>query len=485
MGLTAATVLGALFAVAVSRLWALDDRWFVVTCTAIAMLSFSLFFIGRLADYLFVLLIASFPLAGISKWLFVDWLGDEQKGNILYSGAIGIGPVDFILAGLALTWLWDVFVLRTQPLPRLRPLDGMVAMIVVSYLVSLPGAPEPVLGLFSLTFLLKHIFVYFYLAHHVDEKRLNWVIIGILVAIVLEALLGTLQSQFGILEGFARDKGAGDSERREQYEVPGIETLTRAEGTAYDSHALALAFSMLLPAAAVMAFNPRWPASGKMACVAAFMLGVAGLVLTFSRSGWISFALSGAVLLFGIVLFRWRATRIVPLLFLLPLLALIAAPWAYNYIHERFTSAPNEIMTARFEQWEVAFEIWKNHPWFGYGVGNYMEAVRVYNFDGALELPVHNVALWIAAESGLFGVIAFFGFIFALEVRLWRIADDPGDPNSLAAAAFFTAVLAYVLDGLTNPLFREPLVHMIFWMVAGLSGALVAARERAQSAPRE
>ena len=179
MGLTAATVLGALFAVAVSRLWALEDRWFVVTCTAIAMLSFSLFFIGRLADYLFVLLIASFPLAGISKWLFVDWLCDEQKGNILYSGAIGIGPVDFILAGLALTWLWDVFVLRTQPLPRLRPLDGMVAMIVVSYLVSLPGAPEPVLGLFSLTFLLKHIFVYFYMAQHVDEKRLNWVIIGI------------------------------------------------------------------------------------------------------------------------------------------------------------------------------------------------------------------------------------------------------------------------------------------------------------------
>jgi O-antigen ligase len=472
-------LLGALFAVVVSRLWNLEARWFVVACAGIVLISTTMLAVRWLADYLLVLLLLSFPLAGLSKWLFVDWLGDDQKGNILYGGAIGIGPLDLCLAALGVTWAWQVLVQRL-PHPALPWLpSASLALLVVSYLASLPGAPEPSLGGFALAYLAKHLFLFLYIASHIDGRRLKWVVAALMAAILLESALSLLQSQLGILEGLARDKGAGDSSRQAQYEVPGIESHTRAEGTAYDSHALALFFCMAMPTVGLMVFNRQWSDRYRLACAGTWLVGLVGLVTTFSRSGWLSFAISHAILLLGVALLRWRLIRLLPWLLLTLLLLTPLLPWVYGYLYERFSSAPEEIMNARFEQWSVAFEIWRHHPWFGFGVGNYMEAVRFYNYNGALELPVHNVLLWVAAETGLLGVIAFFGFFGRLLLRLWRLADDPRDPVALVAAGLFTAVCAYLLDGLTDPLFREPLVYATIWLLAGIGVALGRIRNEA------
>lgn len=475
-------LLGAAFAVALSRLWSLETRWFVVGCAVVVLASGAMLFVRRLADYVLVLLLASFPLAGLSKWLFVDWLGDDQKGNILYGGAIGIGPLDLGLIAIAVIWFWELVVQR-RPRPALPWLPlGSLALLIVSYLASVPGSPEPALGVFALAYLLKHLFLFLYLATHVDRRRLYWVLAALVLAIAAESAIGLLQSQMGVLEGLARDKGAGESERQVQYEVPGIESHVRAEGTAYDSHALALFFSMAMPVVGMMVFNRQFSRSRRVACAAGYLAGIVGLITTFSRSGWLSFAISNVLMLLFVGVARWHlGRRLVPWLLLGLVLVAPLLPWAYDYVYERFSSAPEEIMTARFEQWSVAFEIWRNHPWFGFGVGNYMEAVRMYNFNGALELPVHNVLLWVAAETGIFGVVAFFGLLFQLLHHCWRMADDPSDPTALIAAGLFAAICAYVLDGLTDPLFREPLVYATFWVLAGL----VAAVARVKGATKE
>jgi O-antigen ligase len=178
------------------------------------------------------------------------------------------------------------------------------------------------------------------------------------------------------------------------------------------------------------------------------------------------------VLALGLLGARLKVHRVMQSVVLLTLPLAAVAPWGLRFIHERFTSAPAEIMTTRFEQWEVAWQIWLDNPFFGFGVGNYMEALAQYNFNWALELPVHNVALWIGAETGLFGLVSFFGVIAAAAARLWRITLAQDRTSALLALALLTALVAYVLDGLTDPLFREPVVFMMFWHIVALSVAL-------------
>lgn len=475
----AAVVLGALFAVAVSQLWQAETRWFVVGIVAILLAALAMATAGRFGEWLLPALMFCIPLSSLERWFFFGVVSDDQYGNVVYSGALGLGPVDLAIAGLALSWL-----VRTLTAPadrrRLGATSGVgalqwqdlpVLLLLAAYLASMWGTAVPALGWFSTLYLVKHLFVYFYVSRHLDANQARWLLRSIYAAIVLEVLLAVLQSQFGILQGLARDKGAGSADRQSQYEVPGIESARRAEGTAYDSHALGLYMAMLLPLPLIRLMDDGQPWRRRLWLMPLVLAGLVALVLTYSRSAWLS-ALIMLVALLAWLWLRWGSRSVLPALAVAALPGLGLALWMAGKVVERFQSAPAEIMTTRFEQWEVALSIWREHLLFGVGAGNYVEALRTMNFNGALELPVHNVFLWIGAEQGLFGVLAFFSLVLAAMVRLLRCAwRQQGLPSQLSLA-FAAALLAYLLDGLTNPLYREPVVFMMFWHVLAASVAL-------------
>lgn len=488
----AAALLGALFALGVSQLWQAETRWFVVGIVAIALAALAMATAGRYAQWLLPALMFCIPLSSLERWFFFDVVSDDQYGNVVYSGALGLGPVDLAIAGLALSWL-----VRTLTAPHtgrpahgagraaaLQPADLPVLLVLAAYLASLWGTLVPALGWFSTLYLAKHLFVYFYVSRHLDERSARWLLRAIYAAIVLEVLLALLQSQFGLLQGLARDKGAGSADRQSQYEVPGIESARRAEGTAYDSHALGLYMAMLLPLPLIRLLDDARPWKQRLWLLPLVLAALVALVLTYSRSAWLS-ALIMLLALAGWLLLRWRNRSVLPALAVsaLPLLGLAA--WAAGKIVERFSSAPAEIMTTRFEQWQVALAIWAEHPLFGVGAGNYVEALRTMNFNSALELPVHNVLLWIGAEQGLFGVLAFFSLVLLALARLLRCARRPGPLPAQLALAFAAALLAYLLDGLTNPLYREPVVFMMLWHVLAASVALPRLLDAQAPAPPE
>lgn len=462
---------GAAFAVALSAIWTLELRWFVVTSAAIVLLSIAMMLISVLRQLMLLAFFLAIPLASIERWLFFGQVPPEQAGNAIYSGALGIGPIDLAISGLAVSWFIGVFVVRDERLPVLQPFDLLVLLVPLAYLLSLIGTPKPMLGLFSVGYLLKHLLVYFYVSRHVGRRELNWLLFAVLVAILFETFIALLQTQLHLLEGLARDKGAGSAERQSQYEVPGIETRTRAEGTAYDSHAFGLYLCMMLPFPLVLIFNPLMKHVRRMLYGLVSLAGLIALVLSFSRAAWLSFLISNA-LAFALLRLRLGIREVIRVAawMLVPLALFV--PWGAHYIYERFASAPAEIMSTRFEQWAVAWTIWLEHPFFGFGAGNYMEALSRYNFNWALELPVHNVPLWVAAETGLFGVLAFFGLILAAMHRFWRVTGCRDRHSAFFALAGLTGLVAYLLDGLTDPLFREPVVFMMFWVLIALAMAL-------------
>ena len=60
-------------------------------------------------------------------------------------------------------------------------------------------------------------------------------------------------------------------------------------------------------------------------------------------------------------------------------------------------------------------------------------------------------------------------------MRLWRVVRTREEPNGRIALAGLLALLAYVLDGMTDPLFREPVPYLFFWIVVGMSVGLANA----------
>ena len=164
---------------------------------------------------------------------------------------------------------------------------------------------------------------------------------------------------------------------------------------------------------------------------------------------------------------------------LMLLLLLVLSPGWAPLIFERVTSAGSILLTSRFDQYPVALAIWGDHLFFGFGVGNYMDALNDYNKPGVMDLPVHNAFLWIAAETGLLGVIAFFGVAFSALARLWRVIRKHNEPCCVFALAVFGGLIAYLLDGLTDPLFREPVVYLMYWVLIAMSVAIVRIDQQA------
>jgi O-antigen ligase len=452
--------------------WTLPTRYVVAIALGVGLVAVSAFFVGRFADFLLVAFFCSVPATAFIKSFMLTSLGYGTRGTgiLLYSGVLGVGLPDVLLVALYGTWFVRIFAARSAPLPRLQRTDALVALLILAYLASIPGTPDKPAAFFAVGYLLRFALVYFYVSRNFERRHLRWLFVAFFVIIFLETALASVQFLTGKLVGLAMDRGAG-VRLDEQYTVPGIEHRNRATGTCYESHTFGLFMAMLAQYPFVMMSSRHHGNRYRLLGAALFTLATVASLVSFSRSAWISLAI--AVLVgWGVHLFVWREREIlVPTMFV-GIVALLLSPWALSIVIERFASTGFDLLTARFDQFPVAWHVWRDHFVFGYGVGNYMEALETYNLPGVLNLPVHNAFLWLGAEAGVVGVLAFFSLAVGSLVRSWRVLRSRRDPAGRVALAVFGGLVAYLIDGLTNPLYREPGIYMLFWLSVGLSVAL-------------
>lgn len=462
------SLLGVIFGIGATELMALDGRWFYVAVVGIVLVSMAMMAAGRLSDLLLVALLFCVPLAGLRKFFFL------VEDHVTWMNALSLGLIDFIVAGLYMTWLFRIVVARTAPMPRLVAADLWLLLVVLSFALSMPGAPEPRLTAFALKDLLVQVLVCFYVSRHFRPAMVPWLFAALATAILLEAALAVVQSQFGVLVGLALDRGAGGELLDQQlYKVPGIEDVQRAAGTTYDSHALGAFMAMVAPFMLVWLYASHLPRRWRLASGGLLLAALLGLAVSYSRSAWVVSALTLAL---GVaVMIRWRERHIGATLAVAGLGALAAGPWLFNKIFNRLINAPPELLFGRFEQYPTAWSIWRENLLFGIGAGNYLSALQYHNRNWALDIVVHNVPLYIGAETGAFGLVAYYGLIAAAMLRLVRVIRGPEEPHRRLALAALLALLAYTLDGATNPLFREPVPYLFFWIVVGLSVGLANA----------
>lgn len=199
---------------------------------------------------------------------------------------------------------------------------------------------------------------------------------------------------------------------------------------------------MLMPLTYALFLNAReW--RGKVAAL--FALGICGIALafTYSRSGWLGFALATVVF---VAFWNWK---------LIPLLAVLgvcAIPLLPETIYNRILTIGNtkdSSTSYRFAIYKASGVLMKDYWLRGVGLGSDVlkQTFKGYPpmFDGNYPIHTHNNYLQIWAETGLFGLLTFLGTIlFQLKtaVKAYARGTDRRVKNLLAAAvAGFCGIL--------------------------------------------
>lgn len=142
---------------------------------------------------------------------------------------------------------------------------------------------------------------------------------------------------------------------------------------------------------------------------------------------------------------------------------------------------------ARTWDWWVGYEMFKDHPLFGVGLGNYkLNFIRYkaaflqtpqgasYDFYIPRAAQAHNDYVQAAAETGIIGVIAVASFLLTLVASLWlrlRRNRDEGDRwDLLLLSTGMVALLAHAFVSFPAHL---PISSLTFVLYTGLAFAPV------------
>jgi O-antigen ligase len=462
----AVAVAGMLFALLSWKIATLELRFTIALTAVITVIAMGMMSVKRLDDFLIYVFFFNIPFSGFGKWLFVQYEPVVAKG-------IAFGLAEILLFTAYATWFSRIFIARSQPLPKIGLIDALFGIVIVSQMISAIGAPNKTLAVYYIVYYFKFYLIYYYLSHKIERHHIVPIIGLLLLGILIESPLALFERLTGNV-GIGRTKGDSSShDFGNQYVVPELEQI-RAEGTTSDSHTLGEYFAMILPLSLAFTLMPGISTMKRFLLGSLTLLGIGGLLVTFARAGWFSFFIA-AVIVLSVAVFTWKQGQSILVMILLVFGISLVYPKAYEYAITRILNSPEVIMDARHDLNQTAINILDGRWLFGYGPGNMMEAIqRDPGFDvvGTDALPVHNAFLHLTVETGIFSAVAFFAIIFVGIRRAWAYRNHENVYLRGLSLAIATGLIAYLADGLTNPIFHELVTFALFWHYLALSAAI-------------
>ncbi|MBR5871804.1 MAG: O-antigen ligase family protein [Clostridia bacterium] len=216
-----------------------------------------------------------------------------------------------------------------------------------------------------------------------------------------------------------------------------------------------------------------------------FMAGILGgcLVFTWSRGAWLGFLI--AMMLF--LLMYSKKFLVIGLLGIpaIPLLPFILPASITN----RFLSIGNLGDTStsyRVHIWEGTFNMLEDHFLGGIGIGvNVFQKVYPRYALSAIEAAPHshNLYLQILVETGILGLFLFMVFLLIfVRYNFTFFTKYLPQKTRLFCAALFCGILAVLAQGMTDYIWYNYRVYLIFWLLIGLT---VATARTAQAENRD
>ncbi len=160
-----------------------------------------------------------------------------------------------------------------------------------------------------------------------------------------------------------------------------------------------------------------------------FAMGIFCLISTYSRAGWIGFAVAAVVIIY--LLGQKKRFILIPLivfiLISLSLLLCIHKETLKSYVFHNYSDKSRQFIFVK------SLKMLKEHPLTGIGIGNFHYVYPLYMLPGEETLPeevsrpwhAHNLFLNMAVEMGLPGLIAFLWFILSIFMQIrMSITED-------------------------------------------------------------
>ncbi|MBN2854563.1 O-antigen ligase family protein [Patescibacteria group bacterium] len=148
-----------------------------------------------------------------------------------------------------------------------------------------------------------------------------------------------------------------------------------------------------------------------------FVFSVLGIILTFSRSGWLVLFLQA--LTYSIIYFHDRGLKKKDFLFPLILLLLILSPLflKMNRLqNDNVSSTENRLLLT-----EISFEAFKERPVLGHGSGSFILLVEDnlrFRAKYGEAIDSHGILQKVAAENGIFGILSWL-FILVILLKVF------------------------------------------------------------------
>lgn len=381
---------------------------------------------------------------------------------------IAVSLVDLILFALYALWAAQLVSgagasVRWQGI-RLWPLLGLGCLAALS----LVDAPRPAWGGFELIAMLRAILLYLYVVHHVrTEREVAWLIAAVAIVVVVESVLAYAQHAFGV----TLNLGVLGETRHSvvQYRL-GAGRLERVAGTLGHPNVLGrfLATNLPLLAAGIIAAPGRWR---RWLAAAALLMGAMALILSYSRSAWISaMAVVPLVWLF-VGRERWGVGRALMASLAAMVISLaIVAPMAGD-VWRRLVEEDYGAAWSRIPQYQVATNMIAAHPVNGVGLNNYTHSMQEFDntaikITQRLRTPVHNLWLLMTAELGFPATALFIGWLCGVLASGWRALRSAHQWRRCWALGALGALGAVLIHGSFNPLYA--LSHEPLMLLAGL-----------------
>jgi O-antigen ligase len=389
------------------------------------------------------------------------------------AAALGaLGGLGVSLTTFAVLVLWAVALAEPRPAGDppgvVRRVTLPATVLVGIALASSAVAQDRGLSLFEIALLVQCLLLFAYVATRVRTRSEVLLLVGAMLAgLAIEGMIVAAAYSGAVLDV------AGLAARVDD------DGYARVGGTVGDPNTAGAYFALLLVPALAVVLAPVGRGLRRLAAVG-LGVGVFGLVVTFSRGGWLGFAV--ALTLFCAVGWhrRWFSLR-APLVVGLALLAVLL-PLGGSVV-DRLTESDEGSAASRAPLAVTALRMSEDHPLLGVGSNNYTVAMPAYETrDRAREwaYTVHNKYLLVLAETGVAGLVAFLWFLVA-GLRAGRRAAGTADPALAMIAVGFTAGLAGQCVHMGVESFRGRPVMQGLFLTAGLLTALAAMAARAGS----
>lgn len=381
-------------------------------------------------------------------------------GMFAFSLNADVVPMLFQIAVLGFCYILVARGLRQGRIPfRLTPMVVLLGLMMLSYSVSFLQTTQPLSLMSNMIYRSTYMLLVVLLPALLVSRRhldtlFDFMLVVAMITVGVEIAQYILTAMSGRIITF--------SPTSYNHVMTPFGTMPRLTGLMYhpnhQSNILATQAAMAL----WFSLQPKDTIDRRrrMFLFAGYVILAFGTVVTMSRSGWLSIAIATALV--PLIRFKKVAPWYLLMVVGVGLLAYATgfAEAGYKVVHDMNGDSAD----FRWHIDDIALEAFFTRPWFGVGTSNFLDFFNPY------QLEVHDTYLQIASGMGIFGILVFGGYIFAVIIRLIHVVLNPA---SSAYREWAIALLFGLMITGIQSFFAMFLWIKFLWGVFGIAEAVI------------